>query len=187
MHRLIALLTLAGVAALAAPRFYPNWDSLDRRPMPAWFSDAKFGIFIHWGVYSVPSYAAAGVPKEQQYAEWYWNSITSGKGLAAGAPGSAAWAFHQRVYGANFPYQDFAPMFRCELFDPNHWGSVFERSGAKYVALTSKHHEGFALWPSAEASRTWQRPWNSVEICPRRDLLGGLTTAVRRQNVRMGI
>ena len=63
------------------------------------------------------------------------------------------WKFHQRVYGANFPYFDFAPMFRAELYDPDHWADVFERSGAKYVALTSKHHEGFTLWQSAEANQ----------------------------------
>jgi len=79
------------------------------------------------------------------------------------------------------------PMFRAELFRPEHWAGVFERSGAKYVVLTSKHHEGFALWPSAEASRTWGMPWNAVGIGPRRDLLGDLTNAVRRKNVRMGI
>src|SRR5947199_4203761 len=134
------------VAPLFAQTYQPNWESLDRRPTPSWFQDAKFGIFIHWGLYSVPSYAAAGVPKEQQYAEWYWNSITGGK-AKPDAPGAAAWKFHQRVYGANFPYQDFAPMFRAEMFDPDQWADTLFHSGAKYVVLTSKHHEGFALWP----------------------------------------
>ena len=85
------------------------------------------------------------------------------------------------MYGADFPYQNFAPQFRAELFDPDHWADVFQRSGAKYVALTSKHHEGFALWPSKEASATWGRPWNAVETGPKRDLLGDLTDAVRAQ------
>jgi alpha-L-fucosidase len=181
------VLVLLCTAAQSAAQYQPTWESLDRRPAPGWFGDAKFGIFIHWGVYAVPAYAAAGVPKEQQYAEWYWNSITKGRALPPGAPGGAAWAFHKRVYGANFDYQNFAPMFRAELYDPNHWADVFLRSGAKYVVLTSKHHEGFALWPSAEASRTWKRPWNSVEIGPHRDLLGDLTTAVRGKGLRMGI
>src|SRR5690349_3910815 len=126
MTRLLLLLLLAS-AGLPGQKYTATWDSLDRRPTPPWFTDSKFGIFIHWGVYSVPSYAAAGVPKEQQYAEWYWNSITTGQKLATGAPGSAAWAFHKRVYGADFPYQNFAPMFRAELFDPDHWAAVFER------------------------------------------------------------
>src|ERR1700694_3223407 len=131
-------LLILSTTALAAT-YAPTWSCLDKRETPAWFGESKFGIFIHWGVYSVPSYAAAGVPKEQQYAEWYWNSITRGKELATGAPGSAAWAFHQRVYGADFPYQNFAPMFRAELFNPDHWADVFQGSGAKYVVLTSKH------------------------------------------------
>ncbi len=186
MRRLFpAFLALA--AAAAAQPYQPNWESLDRRPTPGWFQDARFGIFIHWGVYSVPSWAAAGVSKEQQYAEWYWNSITSGKSLPPGAPGTAAWRFHQRVYGPDFDYARFAPMFRAELFDPDQWAATFQKSGAKYVVLTSKHHEGFALWPSKEASRTWGRPWNAVETGPKRDLLGDLTDAVRRHGLRMGI
>jgi alpha-L-fucosidase len=186
MTRPVFLLLLCGAAACAAARYEPTWESVDRRPTPAWFSEAKFGIFIHWGLYSVPGYAAAGVPKEQQYAEWYWNSLTKGQQLAPDAPGTATWKFHQRVYGANVPYQNFAPMFRAELFDPDHWADVFLRSGAKYVVLTSKHHEGFALWPSAEASRTWGRPWNSVETGPHRDLLGDLSAAVRSKGLKAG-
>ena len=188
MRKKFALLpVVAAAAALAAPPFEPNWESLDRRPNPAWFQEARFGIFIHWGLYSVPSWAAAGVPKEQQYAEWYWNSITRGRSLAPNEPGTAAWKFHQRVFGPDFDYPRFAPMFRAELFDPDQWAETFLRSGAKYVVLTSKHHEGFALWPSAEASRDWGRPWNSVEAGPKRDLLGDLTAAVRRKGLRMGI
>ena len=87
----------------------------------------------------------------------------------------------------DFPYKDFAPQFRAELFDPNHWADVFARSGAKYVVLTSKHHEGFALWPSKEASATWGRPWNAVETGPKRDILGDLTAAVRRTDVKNGL
>jgi alpha-L-fucosidase len=186
MRRLFAAV-LTMVAAALAQTYQPNWESLDRRATPAWFQDARFGIFIHWGLYSVPSWAAAGVSNEQQYAEWYWNSITRGKSLPANAPGTAAWRFHQRVYGPDFDYSQFAPMFRAELFDPDQWAATFQKSGAKYIVLTSKHHEGFALWPSAEASRTWNRPWNAVETGPRRDLLGDLTNAVRAKGLRMGI
>lgn len=178
---------LAAGASVCFAQYSPDWESLDRRPVPGWFQDAKFGIFIHWGLYAVPSYAAAGVPKEQQYAEWYWNSITAGQSLPPGSPGTAAWRFHERVYGPGFKYDQFAPMFRAELFEPNQWADTFLKSGAKYIVLTSKHHEGFALWPSAEASRTWGRPWNSVETGPKRDLLGDLTAAVRNKGIRMGI
>ena len=187
MRNLLLALLVSGAASLAAPQYEPKWESLDRRPTPQWFQDARFGIFIHWGLYAVPSYAAAGVRGEQQYAEWYWNSITRGKTLAPNAPGSAAWRFHQRAFGPDFDYSAFAPMFHAELFDPAQWADTFLTSGAKYIVLTSKHHEGFALWPSQEASRTWARPWNAVETGPKRDLLGDLTAAVRAKGLRMGI
>ncbi len=181
------VLFLALAACVGAQSYQPTWESIDKRPTPAWFTDAKFGIFIHWGVYSVPSYAPV-IPGKLAYAEWYWNAMTQGKtNPKANAIQTGTWAYHQKQYGADFPYQDFAPQFKAELFDPDHWADVFARSGAKYVALTSKHHEGFALWPSKEASAAWGRPWNAVETGPKRDLLGDLTDAVRRKGLRMGI
>jgi alpha-L-fucosidase len=168
------------------PTYQPTWDSIDKRPTPAWFSDAKFGIFIHWGTYSVPAFAPV-IPHETAYAEWYWNSMTEGKNNPkANNVQKGTWAYHQKRFGADTPYQNFAPQFRAELFDPNQWADVFAGSGAKYVVLTSKHHEGFALWPSKEASATWGRPWNAVEIGPKRDLLGDLSDAVRAKGLKMG-
>jgi len=157
-----------GLAADA--RYEATWESLDKRPVPGWYLDAKFGIFIHWGVYSVPSW---GAPKT--YSEWYWNNMADKK------PDNVWWQFHKKNYGENFEYKDFAPLFRAELFNPDQWADVFYRSGAKYIVPTSKHHDGFAIWPSAEASRTWGRPWNSMETGPKRDLLGELATAVRKK------
>ena len=184
------LLALAGILcaahSLPAQTYQPNWDSLDKRPTPAWFSDAKFGIFIHWGTYSVPGYAPV-ISGKLAYAEWYWNAMTNGRdNPKADALQKGTWAYHQKQYGADFPYQDFAQQFKAELFDPDQWADIFLHSGAKYVVLTSKHHEGFALWPSKEASRDWGRPWNSVETGPHRDLLGDLTDAVRRKGLHMG-
>jgi len=169
-------------------RYQPDWASLDQRPTPGWYTNAKFGIFIHWGVYSVPAFAAPNVKDENPYAEWYWNSLTSGMD-AKGPTGNGAltWEFHKRVYGPDFPYFDFAPMFRAEFFDADAWADLFVRSGAKYVALTSKHHEGFTLWRSAEANRSWGRAWNSVDIGPKRDLVRELTDAGRRKGLHMGI
>ena len=125
-----APLAFSGSRAAAQARYQPNWASIDARPTPQWFGDSKFGIFIHWGVYSVPAYAAVNVKDENPYAEWYWNSLTNGK-KAKGPVGHGAltWQFHQRVYGRDFPYADFAPMFRAELFDPDHWADVFVRPG----------------------------------------------------------
>ncbi|HEX4227835.1 MAG TPA: alpha-L-fucosidase [Bryobacteraceae bacterium] len=180
---------LAAHAGLAQGKHYEaTWDSIDRRPTPKWYTDSKFGIFIHWGVYSVPSYAAVNVKDQNPYAEWYWNSLTDGKkATSPTAPGALTWDFHKRNYGANFPYFNFAPMFRAELFDPDHWASVIAGSGARYVALTSKHHEGFTLWHSEQANRSWGRLWNSVDIGPKRDLLADLTAAGRRRGLHMGI
>ena len=174
---LLIVMSLAAPAARAAETSYaPTWASLDARPMPAWYLDAKFGVFIHWGVYSVPAYGQVG-----EYAEWYWNRIASK---------DAKWAkwkeWHAKNYGADFDYKDFAPMFKAELFDAKQWADLFARAGIKYVVPTSKHHEGFALWPSAEASRTWGRPWNAVEIGPKRDLLGELAEATRARGLKFG-
>lgn len=175
---LAASLALAATA-VAQTRYQPTWESVDSRPTPQWFSDAKFGIFIHWGVYSVPAYAPVG-----KYAEWYWNAPQKGP-TEDGKP-NATWQFHKRSYGENFPYFDFAPMFKAEMYEPDYWAEVFAKSGAKYIVLTSKHHDGYALWPSEHASKTWGRPWNSSVIGPRRDLLGDLTDAVRKRGLRMG-
>jgi len=183
---LSCLSVLLSAAGAGAQTYQPSWESLDLRATPGWFQDARFGIFIHWGVYSVPAYAPV-IPGKLAYAEWYWHAITEGQKPDAKPVDAGSWEMHQRLYGAGYPYAEFAPQFRAELFDPLHWAEVFERSGAKYVVLTSKHHEGFALWPSAEASRTWGRPWNAVEQGPHRDLLGDLASAVRARGLKMGL
>ena len=148
--------------------YRPTWESLDARPTPSWFSGAKFGIFIHWGVYSVPSWGPKGT-----YAEWYWNAL--------GREGSETELWHHRTYGPGFKYEQFAPMFKAEMFEPAKWADLFAASGAKYVVLTSKHHEGYCLWPCP------QRPgWNSVDVGPHRDLAGDLAKAVRGRGLKMG-
>lgn len=183
---LLSCVAMLVARPLDAQKYQPTWDSIDKRPTPAWFTDAKFGIFIHWGVYSVPAYAPV-IPGKLAYAEWYWNAMTLGKDdPKANAIQKGTWEYHQKLYGTNYPYQNFAPDFRAQLFDPDQWADLFARSGARYVVLTSKHHEGFALWPSKEASSTWGRPWNAVDTGPKRDLLGDLSDAVRSKGLRMG-
>jgi alpha-L-fucosidase len=151
----------------------PNWESLDSRPVPKWFSDAKFGIFIHWGVYAVPGYTTKG-----GYAEWYQQGLETGD--------SAKKEYHRKKFG-NLTYYQLADQFKAELYQPEEWAKLFEQSGAKYIVLTSKHHDGNALWPSNEASRTWGFGWNSLVTGPRRDLLGDLFRAVRKTSVRAGM
>jgi alpha-L-fucosidase len=159
-------------------RFEPNWESLDQRKTPEWFSDAKFGIFIHWGVYSVPAW---GTP--DWYSEWYWRKTFKNDGSLE----DNEWgAFHRENYGPEKLYPDFAPEFRAELYNPDEWAEIFERSGAKYIIPTSKHHDGYCIWPSEHANKTWGRPWNCVDIGPNRDLLGELVEAVRKRDIRMG-
>src|SRR5438067_1074595 len=161
MKGLPALLFLLCFPAttILGQRYEPNWDSIDQRPTPEWFSEARFGIFIHWGTYSVPAYAPV-IPGKLAYAEWYWHAMTNGRyDPKANDLERGTWAFHQKLYGADFVYQNFAAQFKDELVDPHHWADVLASSGAKYVVLTSKHHEGFAMWPSKEASATWGRPW----------------------------
>jgi len=148
--------------------YEPTWESIDSRPVPAWFDDGKFGIFIHWGIYAVPSWSPTDT-----YSEWYWNHMQKEDG--------ETWKFQLKTYGEKFKYQDFAPLFKAELFDPAQWADIFARSGARYVVLTSKHHDGFCLWPSAES---WN--WNSVDVGPHRDLCGDLTQAVRERGLKMG-
>jgi len=156
-----------------------NWESLDKRPVPGWYMDAKFGIEFHWGIYSVPAWAPThnGLP----YAEWYWKKISDEVST------NVWWQYHKKNFGENFKYADFAPQFRAELFHAEQWADLFARSGAKYVVPTSKHHDGFCLWPSAEASRDWGRPWNSVETGPHRDLLGEMAAAVRQRGLKFGL
>lgn len=159
-----------------------NWESLDQRQIPSWFQDAKFGIFIHWGVYSVPAWAPKG-----QYAEWYWNRLGGlGSGLYFEGREGSTWEYHLNMYGKDVTYIDFARQFKAQMFDPDQWARLFRKSGARYVVLTSKHHDGFCLFPSKEANRSWGRPWNSVDTGPFRDLLGDLGNAVRNHGLRMG-
>lgn len=175
------LLTLFFIMCLAmtGQTYEATWQSIDSRPVPAWFTDAKFGIFIHWGVYSVPAWAPADAPigVYAKYAEWYWHRSTTG----TGEEHLLFKAFHDSMYGEKFKYQDFAGQFKAELFEPQKWAEVFVKSGAKYVVLTSKHHEGFCLWPSAQS---WN--WNSVDIGPHRDLAGDLSKAVKEKGLHMG-
>jgi alpha-L-fucosidase len=169
-----------------AQTYQSSWDSLDKRPTPQWYTESKFGIFIHWGVYSVPAYAPV-IPGKLAYSEWYWKQMVEGRdNPKANEIETGTWAFHKKNYGADYPYQNFAPQFRAELFDAQHWADVLASSGAKYVVLTSKHHDGFALWPSMEASADWGRPWNAAEIGPQRNLMSELSEAVRSKGLHMG-
>jgi alpha-L-fucosidase len=157
------------------------WATLTR-PLPDWFQQARLGIFIHWGPYSVPAWAETtgvlgAVPEDQwfthnAYAEWYYNTIR--------IPGSPAAQHHQEVYGGA-PYDDFLDAWTTSQFDPQEWAALFARAGAEYVIPTTKHHDGVALW---DAPGTGAR--NTVHRGPRRDLVAAIADAVRAEGLRFG-
>ena len=168
--------TAAGLPARAQTVYTPTWASLDQRPVPAWFTDAKFGIFIHWGVYSVPAYRPVSPKMYETYAEWYGADVYGDSTLRR--------RFHNKNYGATFTYRDFGPLFRAELFDPSRWADLFVRAGARYVVLTAKHHDGYSLWPT---TAPYKQQWNSGTVGPHRDLVGDLAQAVRARGLKMGL
>jgi len=155
-------------ASNAQSNWEPDFASLTKRPYPQWFKDAKLGIFIHWGVYSVPSYGG-----KESYGEWYLRGLQVGDSLRT--------TFMEKYYGKNFKYRDFAPLFKAELFKPDEWADLFKKAGARYIVMVTKHHDGYAMWPSKYAPG-----WNSMEVGPHRDLVGELAKAVRKKGIVFG-
>jgi len=172
--------------------YEPNLESLAAHPMPEWFHDAKFGIFVHWSVSSIPAFAppnkrgigdvdlanpesVAWMFKNTPYAEWYWNSIR--------IEGSPAQRHHRQTYGADYPYEAFAAQFidLSRGADVEAWADLFARAGARYVVFVTKHHDGFLLWPSRHPN-PHRTAWQTE-----RDFVGELTRAVRARGLRMGL
>lgn len=156
------------------------------RPLPAWFSDAKLGIFVHWGIFSVPAYAPRGVSITElmrsrpddawsrlPYTEWYQNSLRF--------PESPASAHHRATYGER-PYDSFRPDFdkAADSFDADIWAELFADAGARYAVFVTKHHDGYCLWPS-EVPNPHRRGWHS-----KRDFVGELGNAVKARGLVFG-
>ena len=175
--------------------FEPTSESIRGHVVPDWFHDAKLGIFIHWGLYSVPAWAPltgelGKVIAEQgwarwfahnPYAEWYMNSMQ--------IEGSPTHQHHVETYGADFAYTDFIPTFNeaTARWDPASWADLFRQIGAQYVVLTTKHHDGFLLWPSEHPNPHRQGHMAARTRSAARDLVGELTDAVRARGMRMGL
>ena len=179
---LVLIAVALSARGVSQKKYTPDWKSLDSRPVAPWFADAKFGIFIHWGLYSVPAWSPKGT-----YTEWYqfWlqNKTLFGNGKFTG---TEVYDYHVKKYGKDFTYYQFAPLFKAELFDPEAWADLFVKAGAKYIVLTSKHHDGYCLWPNKEANDRGFR-WNSMEIGPHRDLVGELEQAIRKTDIKFGL
>ncbi len=183
------VLSFGALASAQAPATYePTLASLDQHPLPQWYAGAKLGIFIHWGLYSVPGWAPLTHPdhdfssndyiKYDPYAEWYLNTMR--------IPSSPTQEYHKQHYGDQ-GYYDFAPVFNRESkkWDPDKMAAIFRDAGARYVVLTSKHHEGFTLWPSTTPNPTPSLKPNQLHA--ERDIVGELTTAVGKQGMKMGL
>ena len=144
--------------------FKDSWESLGRFQVPDWYRGAKFGIFIHWGVYSVPSYAS----------EWYSRSMY--------IQGTREYEHHLKTYGPHkdFGYKDFIPMFKAEKFSADAWADLFQKAGAKYVVPVAEHHDGFQMYQSDISH------WNAAEMGPCRNVLGELKEAVEKRGMTLG-
>lgn len=147
----------------AAGPFRPDWESLKTYQVPQWYQDAKFGIFIHWGVYSVPAFGS----------EWYPRLMY--------IPGTPEYQHHLATYGTQdkFGYKDFIPRFKAEHYDPGAWAKLFKDSGAKYVVPVFEHHDGFQMYDSALSD------WTAAKMGPHRDLWGDLAKAVRAEGLHL--
>jgi alpha-L-fucosidase len=145
--------------------FQPTWDSIkENYQVPRWFAEAKFGLFMHWGLYSVPAY----------HNEWYEKHMYTDGGIGQ---------WHAEHFGPQdkFGYKDFIPLFTATNWNPDAWAELFKKSGAKFVIPTAEHHENFALWDSDVT------PFNAVKMGPHRDLIGDLSKAVRKQGLKFGV
>lgn len=144
------------------PAYEPSWASLAKHPDPTWFNDAKFGIYFHWGIYSVPAFDN----------EWYSRNMY--------IAGQRANQYHNLVYGppSKFGYKDFLPMFRAEKFNPEEWAELFRKAGAKFAGPVTEHADGFSLWDSQV------NEWNAARLGPRRDVVGAMAQAVRRAGLK---
>lgn len=149
---------------IAGGPYQDTWESLSRYTVPEWYKNAKFGIFIHWGIYSVPAFGS----------EWYSRNMY--------VKDSPEYKHHVETYGRykDFGYKDFIPMFTADKFDPDAWAELFAEAGARYVVPVAEHHDGFQMYES-EISH-----WNAAEMGPKRDVLGQLEESCKKNGMEIG-
>ncbi len=160
---LLLIVALIMTSSGMAQKYQPTWESLaEHNEAPAWFQDAKLGIYFHWGVYSVPAFGDEWYPSRMFYEQ------------------NKEFKHHLEKYGhpSEFGYHDFVPMFKAEYFDPEEWADLFQKAGARFAGLVAEHHDGFSMWDSSIT------PWNSMDKGPRRDIAGELAAAFRKSNLK---
>ncbi|XP_067936576.1 alpha-L-fucosidase-like isoform X2 [Watersipora subatra] len=160
------LMVIYNTLAPITGQYTPTWDSLDSRPLPTWYDESKIGIFVHWGVFSVPALHGSNFWK-------FWHDSK---------PGDFYYEFMKKNYREDWTYADFASQFTAELFDPKQWADLFEDAGAKYVVLITKHHEGFCNW-----NTNYSFNWNAMQVGPKRDLVAEVSKAVRGAGLHLGL
>lgn len=170
--RNLLLIILLFSSIVNAQEVQPSWQSLNQRPYPQWFSDAKLGIFIHWGLYSVPAFAS-----KEGYAEWFYRGLmvgdTNRRRIMSLYADTSMSPLEQ--------YRTLTTHWHAELWQPSQWARLFKQAGARYVMLVTKHHDGYSLWDDP-----YQPQWNSVVCGPRCNIVAQLTDAVRAEGLRMG-
>ncbi len=154
---------------VAAGPFKADWKSLEGYEIPQWYKDAKFGIFIHWGAYSVPAFGS----------EWYPRQMY----IDRARRGDNFFQHHKEKWGSQkeFGYKDFIPQFKAENFDATRWAKLFKDTGARYVIPVAEHHDGFPMYES-DFTR-----WDSTEMGPKRDIVKELANAVRAEGMKFGV
>lgn len=162
---LLLLSTAITQSINAQERYQATWESLKKYQVPEWFRDAKFGIFIHWGVYSVPAFGSEWYPRQMYQKD------------------SKEFKHHIETFGSQdkFGYKDFIPQFKAEKFDPVQWVALFKKAGAKYIVPVAEHHDGFQMYKSALSK------WNAFEMGPKRDVIGELAAEIRKQGLIFGL
>ncbi len=159
-------------------RYEDNWESIKQYEIPEWFANSKFGIFIHWGVYSVPAYGSEWYPR-LMYQE---QEVKNANGEVTKKE-NELFTHHVETWGdpSKFGYKDFIPMFKAEKFDADEWLNLFKASGAKYIVPVAEHHDGFAMYKSSHTR------WNSVDMGPKQDIIQALSDASKKHGMKFGV
>jgi alpha-L-fucosidase len=165
VNMLFVLNIAAPTHSTAQTPYKPTWNSLKNHSTPQWLKDGKFGIYTHWGIYAVPA--------QGPNATWYANKLYN-------KPEGPERKYHEATYGplGKFGYKDFIPMFTGEKFNADEWAELFRKAGARFAGPVAEHHDGFAMWDTKYSE------WNAAKMGPKRDILGELSRAIKKRDMK---